>query len=759
MKNLHARSRAASAWLVYGVCLLSVGLFAQTTAFTYQGNLNNGANTANGAYDFSFTLFDAAADGNNQGSLTNSGVGVTNGFFTSLLDFGPAAFNGSSLWLEIAVRTNAGGAFTILSPRQRVTPTPYALYAATAGRAGSANAVGGVAAANIAQLNIPNTSVPATAAITVLNGFVVGADIVNAGFGYTSAPTVSVTDATGSNAVLVANLTNSSVASLTIQNAGHNYSAGAAILIAAPPSNGRQTIATINNFSGMNILTNTANTFAGSFSGNGGALTNVNAATVGGFSGTMFWKTNGNAGANSANGAFLGTSDNQALEIHVNGLRALRVEPNASGPNLIGGYAGNLVDSNSFGVVIGGGGGSGFVNHASSTLATIGGGSGNVIGASANDCVIGGGRQNIIDSGNWRAFIGGGSGNWIQAGSSPGSGVSSTSSAVIAGGFGNTIISNAYESAIGGGAGNSIASVFSDIPGGRNNRIEVLANDADIGGGTGNIIQTNAYNSVIGGGFTNRIQTNAIRSLIGGGSANTILTNASYAIIVAGLNNTNGSPYSFLGGGSNNFISTAALAVLSGGASNIASGYAAAIPGGYHNLAAGDYSFAAGLNAQTMHNNSFIWSDGSTNTSSTGTNQFIARASGGVILYTSTDTSTGASLPAGSGAWASLSDRNSKDSFSQINPSDVLAKVVAMPLQTWHYKAQDSSVRHLGPMAQDFRAAFGLGEDERHITTIDSEGVALAAIQGLNQKLEAKDAEIRALQMRLEKLERLLPAK
>jgi len=79
-----------------------------------------------------------------------------------------------------------------------------------------------------------------------------------------------------------------------------------------------------------------------------------------------------------------------------------------------------------------------------------------------------------------------------------------------------------------------------------------------------------------------------------------------------------------------------------------------------------------------------------------------------------------------------------------------------LPLSTWNYKSQNPAVRHLGPMAQDFKAAFNLGESDTGITTVDADGVALAAIQGLGQKVEALRAENTDLKVRLEKLERLI---
>jgi hypothetical protein len=106
-----------------------------------------------------------------------------------------------------------------------------------------------------------------------------------------------------------------------------------------------------------------------------------------------------------------------------------------------------------------------------------------------------------------------------------------------------------------------------------------------------------------------------------------------------------------------------------------------------------------------------------------------------------------------------MSDRNAKENFAAVDAESVLDKVAALPLSTWNYKEQDRSIRHLGPMAQDFKAAFGVGETDIGITTVDADGVALAAIQGLNQKLEQKQAEITELKQRLEKLERLINAR
>ena len=118
----------ALAWLLTLNPELST-LLAQGTAFTYQGRLNDGPNPADGTYHLRFTLFDALTVGNQVGPpLTNSPVNVSNGLFTVTLDFG-ANFPGADRWLEIGVRTNGVATFTNLVPRQKITPSPYAIAA------------------------------------------------------------------------------------------------------------------------------------------------------------------------------------------------------------------------------------------------------------------------------------------------------------------------------------------------------------------------------------------------------------------------------------------------------------------------------------------------------------------------------------------------------------------------------------------------------------------------------------------------------
>jgi uncharacterized small protein (DUF1192 family) len=91
-----------------------------------------------------------------------------------------------------------------------------------------------------------------------------------------------------------------------------------------------------------------------------------------------------------------------------------------------------------------------------------------------------------------------------------------------------------------------------------------------------------------------------------------------------------------------------------------------------------------------------------------------------------------------------LSDRNAKSAVVPVSDDDILARVAALPISEWSYTTE-RGVRHVGPMAQDFYAAFNVGEDDRHITSIDEDGVALAAIKALDARVAAKDAEIRSL--------------
>jgi hypothetical protein len=114
--------------------LLGVHIMASAaplgTVFTYQGRLTDGGNPANGAYDFVFELYDVSSEGSPLGTQTKNGIAVNDGYFTVELDFGSSAFTGDARWLQIDVKPTSSGTYSMLSPRQELTPTPYAIYAA-----------------------------------------------------------------------------------------------------------------------------------------------------------------------------------------------------------------------------------------------------------------------------------------------------------------------------------------------------------------------------------------------------------------------------------------------------------------------------------------------------------------------------------------------------------------------------------------------------------------------------------------------------
>ncbi len=146
-----------------------------------------------------------------------------------------------------------------------------------------------------------------------------------------------------------------------------------------------------------------------------------------------------------------------------------------------------------------------------------------------------------------------------------------------------------------------------------------------------------------------------------------------------------------------------------------------------------------------------VWSDGSDGDAiltSSRAYQFLARASGGFTLWTNAASTVGATLAPGSGTWASASDRNMKTNIAGIDDGAVLEKVAGLPISRWSYRTEHG-VRHVGPMAQDFYAAFGVGEDDKHITSIDEDGVALAAIKALHARVRSLDAENAQLRARL----------
>ena len=165
------------AWLAFATFNSQLSTaHAQGTAFTYQGRLNSGGSPASGSYNLVFTLYTTNTTGSAfAGPVTNTAVAVTNGLFTTTIDFGGGVFLGSSNWLEIAVSTNGANSFTTLVPRQQLTPTPYAIYSANAGSAVTAITANSAATATTATTagsanSVSAANITGTISSSQLNG-------------------------------------------------------------------------------------------------------------------------------------------------------------------------------------------------------------------------------------------------------------------------------------------------------------------------------------------------------------------------------------------------------------------------------------------------------------------------------------------------------------------------------------------------------------------------------------------------------------
>jgi hypothetical protein len=232
------------------------------------------------------------------------------------------------------------------------------------------------------------------------------------------------------------------------------------------------------------------------------------------------------------------------------------------------------------------------------------------------------------------------------------------------------------------------------------------------------------------------------------GNDNASVQDASDATVSGGIFNTASGSGATVGGGSN----------------NVASGDYSTVPGGTLNAAQGDHSFAAGNRAKALHDGAFVWADSNDfDFSSLSANVFRVRATAGFRLVAGIDGSGGITWSCGftnGNSWSCSSDRNMKENLQAVDSQAMLEQVSRLPVLYWNAKGTNPQVKHLGPMAQDFYAAFGLGDDEKSISTIDLDGVALAAIQGLyaeNQELKAQvttqQKAIDDIQQRLSALE------
>jgi hypothetical protein len=356
---------------------------------------------------------------------------------------------------------------------------------------------------------------------------------------------------------------------------------------------------------------------------------------------------------------------------------------------------------------------------------------------------------------------------------------------VIAGSHVNTVGADVRGATIGGGG----APEFSDpgVAGESPNR--VLDNYGTVGGGIKNQAggsatgTQNGTMAIVGGGYNNT--AGAYASVVGGGSFNAAVERLS--VVPGGLDNCAGGRFSWAGGWK-------AKVRLSNVLAGVLPDACAAVPVADD---LGDEGTFVWADAQNLPAGlPFV---------STGPNQFLVRADGGAMfnrnapvsvnddfvigartidsggdadvdlrlvsrngrsasMYVVDTTGTlrfnltnltagndrlsvaggvgGAATLSNGGAWTNASSRTFKEGFAAIDPADVLQRVLALGISRWSYIGSGEG-EHVGPMAEDFHAAFGLGHSERQIATVDADGVALAAIQGLNAKLEAENAALR----------------
>ncbi|UYV14217.1 MAG: tail fiber domain-containing protein [Phycisphaera sp.] len=273
------------------------------------------------------------------------------------------------------------------------------------------------------------------------------------------------------------------------------------------------------------------------------------------------------------------------------------------------------------------------------------------------------------------------------------------------------------------------------------NAILDAAAGVSIGGGGASLAANVVYDDygVIGGGLNNILGTND-------GDPTTTVG----AVIAGGDSNVAAAAYSSIGGGQLNTILSTAVG--------------ASIPGGVLNTVSAPYSLAAGVRAKALHTGSFVWGDSqAADLSTTQDNQFIVRAEGGIWL----GDDSAVSFPLGSllatssggyltalGLWISVSDRDKKTDFEEFDKQDLLEKVADLSVTTWMYKDDETGSRHIGPVAQDFYHAFGVGPDERHVAATDLSGVSLAAIQALYERVTALEAEVVSLRAQVESKDR-----
>jgi len=299
----------------------------------------------------------------------------------------------------------------------------------------------------------------------------------------------------------------------------------------------------------------------------------------------------------------------------------------------------------------------------------------------------------------------------------------------------------------------------------------VSGNHATIGGGHSNTVSMGASYSTIGGGSGNTISGIAFSATIGGGSGNTA---NSQATVAGGVNNTASGSYSTVGGGAGNTASfilatvgggqfntaSGVAATVAGGTNNSASGGTSTVAGGLNNSAAGVVSFAAGYRAKANHQGAFVWGDSTeADVASTGVNQFIIRASGGVGINTTSPGSfllavNGDAAKPGGGSWSVFSDARLKRSITPMAAEGgTLDRLLTLRGYTFEYG--DEAIerrlglpgRQTGLLAQEVAEVFPdwVGTDDDGYLFVTERGVTAILVESLRELRAEKDAEIASM--------------
>ncbi len=720
-----------------GILFAALGLSAGPApadvpaSINYQGKLMNGTNLFNGTVPITFKLFDAPTGG--APHLTDSNdVIVVDGLYATRI--GDAVTQGSlddalrqsEVWIEVTLGAQ------VMAPRERLVSVGYALYAAKL----PDNAVdenmladNAVQSRHLAPGQIVGDHIQGG---VVSNVHLAEGSITSNRIDWTTMPPVPLPFHLDSY----------------VENG---------TFVVAPSAGGDDAIAlgygAVADGVCANVSGGRENVVLADFSAIGGGENNFieapssHAFIGGGLANRIVQERLPPAPDIPTFGVIAGGQSNSIEEVsHWSAIVGGRINRIASSfASFVGGGHDNFMTNSSYSVISGG-----LRNSiTNSSYCAISGGSDCTIGESSHYSIIAGGQSQRMGVSNYNTAILGGRDHQVH---------DNCRYSTIAGGRDHTIEPAATHVTIVGGRSHGIGagSTHISIVGGAHNRTETNVHYSSIGGGLQNWIDHSSGYCTIAGGRSNRMRNALFYSTIAGGYENEIGENSISCTIAGGERNRieTTAHYSTVGGGTDNRIGTlAAYATILGGFSNSVSPSAqyAMLVGGRDNVAGGSYSLAAGRSAKAAHDGSFIWADGTgAEIASTADHQTTFRSSGGFRIFTDASAALGAELAPNATAWSALSDRNAKENFGAIDTQAILNGVATLPLTAWNYKADPDKRRYIGPVAQDFHAAFALG-NETSINALDADGVALAAIQAL--KRENDD-----LKVRIERLEAALGA-